>query len=100
MLLESCCCCLPTPLTLSSGGGGGSTLTACGPPASFSVHLCSVLDIVVLSGEDVCCSVVFVTLVGVFLNRVADNICCLLPYVIISVRVPESGVCVDISGEN
>ena len=30
------------------------------------VRLYSVLDTVVISGEDVCCSVVFVTLVGVF----------------------------------
>ena len=33
-----CCCCLPTPMTLASGGGG-SDVSACGPPASFSVHL-------------------------------------------------------------
>ena len=30
-------CCLPTPITLTSGGE--SDLPACGPPASFSVHL-------------------------------------------------------------
>ena len=30
------------------------------------VRLYSVLDTVVISGDDVCCSVVFVTLVGVF----------------------------------
>ena len=34
-----CCCCLPTPLTVASGGE--SDLTACGPPASFSVHMAS-----------------------------------------------------------
>ena len=34
------CCCLPTPMTLA-GGGGESDVTACGPPASFSVHLAS-----------------------------------------------------------
>ena len=33
------CCCLPTPLTLVSGGS--SDIPACGPPASFSVHLAS-----------------------------------------------------------
>ena len=35
----SCCCCLPTPITLASGGE--SDVPACGPPASFSVHLAS-----------------------------------------------------------
>ena len=35
-----CCCCLPTPMTLASGGGE-SDVPACGPPASFSVHLAS-----------------------------------------------------------
>ena len=30
------------------------------------IRLYSVLDTVVITGEDVCCSVVFVTLVGVF----------------------------------
>ena len=56
---------------------------------SFAVHLAlwlySVLNTVVISGDDVCCSVVFGTLVGVF--------------VFISVRVPESGVYVHITGE-
>ena len=33
------CCCLPTPMTLASGGE--SDVPACGPPASFSVHLAS-----------------------------------------------------------
>ena len=37
------------------------------------------LDTVVMSGDDVCCSVVFGTLVGVFvfsvMVRVADDIC-------------------------
>ena len=33
------CCCLPTPMTLASGGE--SDVPACGPPASFSVHLTS-----------------------------------------------------------
>ena len=62
------------------------------------------LDTVVISGDDVCCSVVFRTLVGVFVFsvyvvRVADDICCYLPFVVIGVRVPESGVCVHISCE-
>ena len=35
-----CCCCVPTPMTLASGGGE-SDIPACGPPASFSVHLAS-----------------------------------------------------------
>ena len=34
-----CCCCLPTPMKLASGGE--SDVPACGPPASFSVHLVS-----------------------------------------------------------
>ena len=34
------------------------------------VRLYSVLDTVVISGEDVCCSVVFATLVGVFVFSV------------------------------
>ena len=34
------------------------------------VRLYSVLDIVVISGDDVCCSVVFGTLVGVFVFSV------------------------------
>ena len=34
------------------------------------VRLYSVLDTVVISGDDVCCSVVFVTLVGVFVFSV------------------------------
>ena len=36
----------------------------------FNVRLYSVLDTVVISGEDVCCSVVFGTLVGVFVFSV------------------------------
>ena len=32
-------CCLPTPMTLASGGE--SDVPACGPSASFSVHLAS-----------------------------------------------------------
>ena len=72
------------------------------------------LDNVVMSGDDVCCSVVFGTLVGVFVFSVmwsellmTSAISCPLwssVYecqrvecaftVVISVRVPESGVCV------
>ena len=33
------CCCLPTPMTHASGGE--SDVPACGPPASFSVHMAS-----------------------------------------------------------
>ena len=60
------------------------------------------LDTVVMSGDDVCCSVVFGTLVGVFVFSfmwsellMTSAISCLS--VVISVRVPESGVCVHIS---
>ena len=63
------------------------------------------LDTVVMSGDDVCCSVVFGTLVGVFVFSVmwsellmTSAISC--PLVVISVRVPESGVCVHISSED
>ena len=63
------------------------------------------LDTVVMSGDDVCCSVVFGTLVGVFVFSVmwsellmTSAISC--PLWVISVRVPESGVCVHISGED
>ena len=59
------------------------------------VRLKSVLDTVVMSGDDVCCSVVFGTLVGVFVFSVmwsellmSSAISCPL---VISVRVPESG---------
>ena len=47
-------------------------------------------DTVVISGEDDCCSVVFGTLVGVFVfNSVWSDM-----LMIISVRVPERGVCI------
>ena len=39
LVMCSSCCCLPTPMTLASGGE--SDVPACGPPASFSVHLAS-----------------------------------------------------------
>ena len=61
------------------------------------------LDTVVISGDDVCCSVVFGTLIGMFVFsvvRVADDICYQLSSVVISVRVPESGVCVHISDKD
>ena len=63
------------------------------------------LDTVVISNEDVCCSVVFGTLVGVFCVMwsellVTSAISCLLwSILVISVRVPESEVCVHISSE-
>ena len=60
------------------------------------------LDTVVMSRDDVCCSVVFGTVVGVFSVMwsellMTSAISCPL---VISVRVPESGVCVHISGED
>ena len=62
------------------------------------------LDTVAISGEDVCCSVVFGTLVGVFLFSVmwskllmTSAIRCPLWS---SVYVPKSEVCVHISGED
>ena len=63
------------------------------------------LDTVVMSGDDVCCSVVFGTLVGVFVFSVmwsellmTSAISC--PLWSLVYRVPESGVCVHISGED
>ena len=71
---------------------------------SHHVRLSSVLATVVMSGDDVCCSVVFGTLVGVFVLSfmcseflMTSAISC--PLWVISVRAPESGVCVHISGE-
>ena len=62
------------------------------------------LDTVVMSGDDVCCSVVFGTLVGVFVFSVMWPellmTSAISHSVVISVRVPESGVCVHISGED
>ena len=68
------------------------------------------LDTVVISGDDVCCSVALSTLVGVFVYSVTvmwsellmtTTISCpLWSSVVISVRVPESGVCVHIPGED
>ena len=60
------------------------------------------LDTVVISGDHVCCNVVFGTLVGVFVFSVmwselllTSSICFPL-----CVRVSESGVCVHISAED
>ena len=63
------------------------------------------LDTVVLSGEDVCCNVVFGTLVGVFVcsfmwSKLLMIYAISCPSMVISVRVPESGVCVHISSED
>ena len=61
------------------------------------------LDTVVMSGDDVCCSVVFGTLVGVFSVMWSELLMtsAISWYsVVISVRVPESGVCVHIFGED
>ena len=60
------------------------------------------LDTVVISGEDVCCSVVFGTLVGVFSIMWSEL---LMTYAIScplwsSVYECQSGVCVHISGDN
>ena len=60
------------------------------------VRLYSVLDTVVIFGEDVCCSVVFGTLVRVFVFsvvRVADDICYLLFSVVISVQLCQRMEC-------
>ena len=66
------------------------------------IRVYSVIDTVVIYGEDVCCSVVFGTLVGVSVFSVIW--CELLITSAMScplcVRVPESGVCVHISGED
>ena len=74
------------------------------------------LDTVVISGDDVCCKEVFGTRVGVFVFSVMSSEllmtsainCPLWSYSVskltimssISVRVPESGVCLHISGKN
>ena len=63
------------------------------------------LDTVVMSGDDVCCSVVFGTLVGVFVFSVmwsellmTSAISC--PLWSSVYECAESGVCVHISGED
>ena len=62
------------------------------------------LDTVVISGDDVCCSVVFGSLVGECVFRVMWSELMMTSAiswsVVISVRVPEGGVCVHISGED
>ena len=60
---------------------------------------------VVIYGEDVCCSLMFGTLVGVFVfSCMWFELLMTSAYIVvlcgISVRVPESGVCVHISGED
>ena len=60
------------------------------------------LDAVVISGDDVCCSVVFGTLVGVFSVMWSEL---LMPFAIScplwsSVYECQSGVCIHISGED
>ena len=64
------------------------------------------LDTVVISGDDVCCSMVFGTLVGVFIFSViwsellmTSAISCHVRSSV-RVRVPDSGLCVHISGED
>ena len=71
----------------------------------LSCPRCPVVKCVKHRGDDVCCSVVFGTLVGVFVFSVmwsellmTSAISC--PLVVSSVRVPESGVCIHISGED
>ena len=53
----------------------------------------------VISGENVCCDVVFGTLVGVYVFSVMWSEL-MLSSVVISERVPESEVCIYISGED
>ena len=67
----------------------------------LSCPRCSVVHCVRYRGDDVCCSVMFGTLVVVFSGiwselLMTSAISCL----VISVRVPESGVCIHISGED
>ena len=59
----------------------------------------------VISGEEVCCSVVFGTLIGVFVFSVMWSDFLMTSAissssVIIILRMPENGVCVHISGED
>ena len=66
------------------------------------------LETVVISGENLCCILVFDTLVGVSVFSVIwSNLlmtsaisCHLWSSMVISVRMPERGVCVHISGED
>ena len=54
----------------------------------------------VISGVDVCCSVVFGTLVGEFVFSVMWSELLMTSAISCSERVPGSGVCVHISGED
>ena len=71
-------------------------------------RLCSVLDTALISGEDVCCSVVFDTLVCVSVFSAIWSVLLITYYAIgcsrghqcISVRVPENGVCVHMSDDD
>ena len=73
----------------------------------LSCPRCPIVSCVRYRGENVSCSVVFGTLVGVFVFSVmwpelliASAISCALwSSVVLSVRLPESGVCIHISGE-
>ena len=65
---------------------------------SLVVHdvlLYSGLDIVVISGEDVCCSVAFGILISVYVCSVMWS-----ELMMPSAVTPESGVCVHISDED
>ena len=71
----------------------------------LSCPRCPVVKCVRHCGDDVCCSVVFGTLVGMFVFSVmwsellmTSAISC--PLWSSGVRVPESGVCIHISGED
>ena len=71
----------------------------------LSCPRCPVVKCVRHRGDDVCCSVVFGTLVGVFVFSVmcsellmTSAISC--PLWLSVYGVPESGVCVHISGED
>ena len=55
--------------------------------------------VIVCVGDDVCCSVVFGTLVGVFVSSVMWSEL-LMTYPISLPLWPESGVCLHISGED
>ena len=73
----------------------------------LSCPRCPVVKCVRHCGDDVCCSVVFGTLVGVFVFSVMwsellmiSAISFLCGHQGTSVRVPESGVCIHISGED
>ena len=60
------------------------------------------LETVVISGEYVCCSVVFGTVVGVSVFSViwTELLMTSAIVMVIGVRVLESGVCLNISGDD